>query len=156
MSEENKALIEQFYSSFQKTDAETMTSCYSDNILFEDPAFGILKGDKAKNMWRMLCSRSKDLEIEFTDVEANDHSGSAHWEARYTFDKTGRKVHNIIKASFKFENGKIIEHRDDFNLHKCASQVLGLKGMLLGGTNFFKKKLQSQTNYLLRKFESKD
>ena len=154
MSVENKTLIELFYNSFKKVDADGMTSCYGENILFEDPAFGVLKGNKAKNMWRMLCDRSKDLEIAFTDVEANDHSGTAHWEAAYTFEKTGRKVHNIIHASFKFENGKIIEHRDDFNLHKWASQALGFKGFILGGTSFFKKQLQSQTHSLLLKFEN--
>ena len=29
-----------------------MISCYHDNIIFSDPAFGELKGDDAKAMWQ--------------------------------------------------------------------------------------------------------
>jgi len=147
--------IEQFYTAFQNKDAEKMVACYHDDIVFEDPAFGILKGEKAKNMWRMLCTNSKDLNISFSNVETNENSGKAHWEARYTFSQTGRKVHNVIDAEFEFSNGKIIKHIDHFNLHKWAKQALGLKGLLLGGTSFFKKKLNQQTNNLLTKFEQK-
>jgi ketosteroid isomerase-like protein len=145
--------IEQFYTAFQNQDAEKMVACYHDDIVFEDPAFGILKGEKAKNMWRMLCANSKDLNITFSNVETNENSGKAHWEARYTFSKTGRKVHNVIDAEFEFSNGKIIKHNDNFDLHKWAKQALGFKGLLLGGTSFFKKKLNQQTNSLLTKFE---
>lgn len=56
----------------------------------------------------------------------------AHWEARYDFTATGRKVHNIIDATFEFADGKIIRHRDHFDLHRWAGMALGLKGKLLG------------------------
>ncbi|WP_439151155.1 hypothetical protein [Winogradskyella sp.] len=48
-------LIETFYIAFQKLDAKTMNYCYHNNIVFEDPAFGVLKGNRAKAMWLMLC-----------------------------------------------------------------------------------------------------
>ncbi|UKN03745.1 nuclear transport factor 2 family protein [Paracrocinitomix mangrovi] len=145
-------LIEQFYQSFKDLNAEGMTACYADDVEFEDPAFGKLKGERAKNMWRMLIEsqQGKDFEVTFSDVTEN----SAHWEAKYTFSQSGRKVHNIIKATFVIENGKIIKHTDDFNLHKWAKQALGFKGFLLGRTSFFKKKLQAQTNRLLDKYEA--
>ncbi|VAW11988.1 Ketosteroid isomerase-related protein [hydrothermal vent metagenome] len=101
----------------------------------------------------MLCANSKDLSVAFSEVAIHKDLGKAHWEARYTFGQTGRKVHNVIDAKFEFSNGKIIKHKDDFNLHKWAEQALGLKGLLLGGTSFFKKKLNQQTNNLLTKFE---
>lgn len=134
-----------------------MVSCYHKDIVFEDPAFGILNGEHAKNMWRMLCEsqKEKDFVITYSDIEADDSSGSAHWQAFYTFSRTGRKVHNKIKAKFEFKDGKIIKHTDDFNLHKWSKQALGFKGWLLGNTKFFKRKLNSQTNNLLLNFESK-
>ncbi len=151
-----QSLIEEFYTAFNNLDAETMISCYHKDIVFEDPAFGELKGEHAKNMWRMLCAsqKGKDFTVEFSNVSVDGEKGSAHWEAHYNFSKTGRRVHNKIDANFIFEEGKIISHKDDFNLHKWASQALGFKGKLIGGTNFFKRKLQSQTNHLLSKFES--
>jgi len=147
-------LINTFYTAFQKQDAKAMNACYHDDIVFHDPGFGELRGAEAKAMWTMLCQRAKDFSLEFSNVKANENKGSAHWEAKYTFSQTGRSVHNIIDAEFEFQDGKIIKHTDHFNLHRWAGQALGLKGKLLGGTGFFKKKLQAQTKGMLRKFMS--
>ncbi|WP_108808154.1 nuclear transport factor 2 family protein [Aquimarina spinulae] len=147
-----KNLIETFYTGLSNLDAETMISCYHDDVVFEDPGFGKLKGNRAKGMWRMLCKNARNFRVEFSQVEANDQNGSAHWEAWYSFSKTGRSVHNKIDAQFEFKDGKIIKHTDHFNLHRWASQAIGWKGALLGGTSFFKKKLILQTNKMLDKF----
>lgn len=149
-----KSQIENFYSSFQKLDAKGMNACYHDEIEFTDPAFGTLKGEDAKAMWSMLCKNAKDFKVEFSDVIYDDNKGKAHWEAWYTFSKTGKKIHNVIDAQFEFKDGKIIKHTDDFNLHKWAKQALGFQGLLFGGTNFFQKKLQQQTNKMLTKFKN--
>lgn len=147
-----KKIIETFYTGLSELDADKMISCYHEDIVFEDPGFGQLKGDRAKGMWRMLCKNAKNFKVEFSQVEANEENGTAHWEAWYTFSKTGRSVHNIIDAQFEFKDGKIIKHIDHFNLHRWASQAIGWKGRLLGSTSFFKKKLIQQTNTLLDKF----
>lgn len=151
-----KQLVQTFYSAFKNLDEETMVNCYHEEVVFEDPAFGILKGNHAKNMWRMLCEsqKGKDFKITFSTIQANDLNGSAHWEAYYTFSKTGRKVHNVIEAHFEFKDGKIFKHTDTFNLYKWSKQAFGLTGFLLGWTRFFKNKLNAQTNRLLTKFES--
>ena len=151
-----KNIIENFYTAFANLDAEGMVACYHEDVVFEDPAFGMLKGEKAKNMWRMLCSsqKGKDFTVNFSNIEMSNLGGKAYWEAFYTFSKTGRKVHNKIKAEFKFKDGKIIEHIDTFDLYRWSRQALGFTGFLMGWTTFFKKKLNSQTNMLLSKFEN--
>ena len=147
-----KGLLEKFYTAFQNKDAETMISCYHDDIIFSDPAFGELKREDAKAMWRMLCRNASDLKVEYSDISASLKKGSVHWEAWYTFSKTGRRVHNVVNTEFDFKDGKIVKHKDSFNLHKWATQALGLKGRLFGGTNFFKNKLNQQTNKTLKQF----
>ncbi len=151
-----KNIIESFYQAFKNLDAETMADCYHKDIVFEDPAFGVLKGERAKNMWQMLCEsqKGKNFVVNTYNITCNEKTGSAHWEAFYKFSKTGRKIHNKIDAEFIIKDGKIIKHTDHFNLHNWAKQALGFKGYLMGGTSFFKRKLQLQTNRLLDKFES--
>ena len=148
----NKELITKFYTAFQNKDAQTMASCYHPEIVFSDAVFGTLKEVRARAMWQMLCEAGKDLVIRFDRIEANDDEGHAHWEADYTFSQTGRKVHNFIEAHFKFKDGLIIEHTDNFNLRKWAGQALGFKGKILGGTSFFKNKLRAQTNKKLDRY----
>jgi ketosteroid isomerase-like protein len=125
-------LIQSFYKAFQKRDASTMADCYVPDVRFSDPVFQDLRGFRARAMWQMLCERGKDLELEFTGVEANDQVGRAEWQAWYTFSGTGRSVHNKITARFEFAGGKIRAHQDTFDLWAWSGQALGVKGRLLG------------------------
>ena len=148
-------VIEDFYEAFANLDAKSMVKHYHPDVVFTDPAFGELKGDHAKNMWRMLCysQKNKDFVVKFSDVKSDESQGSANWEAFYTFSKTNRKIHNVIHAEFKFKDGLIIKHTDTFNLYKWSQMAFGLSGYLLGWSGFFKKKLNAQTQQLLAKFE---
>jgi ketosteroid isomerase-like protein len=149
----NTELITNFYQSFANGDAEAMVACYHDSIQFQDPAFGVLKGEDAKNMWRMLIGRNKgNIKISFSNVKANEKTGSADWRAEYVFSVTGRKVINIISAEFEFKDGKIIKHTDSFDIYKWSKQALGMKGYLLGWTSFMQHKIQQQSNSLLKKY----
>ncbi len=128
----NASLLETFYAAFKKRDAETMVGCYHPDIWFSDPVFHDLRGPRAGAMWRMLCARATTLVIEYSGISADDKTGRAHWEARYDFTATGRKVHNVIDATFEFKDGKIIRHADKFDLWRWAGMALGPKGKLLG------------------------
>lgn len=153
----NRDLIEKFYQSFAAKDANGMLSCYHPEIRFEDPAFGILDGKRAGDMWRMLLSNKKsNVVVHFSDVIADDRSGSARWTADYVFSQSGRKVHNIINAKFEFKDNLIVRHTDSFDLYRWSKQALGISGWLLGWTPLFKKKLQQKTNGLLDGFLKKE
>jgi hypothetical protein len=100
----------------------------------------------------MLCARAKDLDIDFSAVAARGTSGSAHWEARYTFSKTGRAVHNVIEASFTFVDEKIIRHADSFSLWKWAGRALGPAGILLGWTPIIRGAVRREARQGLEAF----
>lgn len=150
----NKELIEGFYTAFANHDGKKMASYYHQDIQFQDPAFGILNGFNATDMWNMLLERSKgNLKIEFYDVKATENKGSATWIATYNFSKTNRKVVNKIQASFEFKDGLIYKHTDSFNLWKWSQQALGLKGLLLGWTRFMQNKIQNQALVSLKNYQ---
>jgi ketosteroid isomerase-like protein len=149
----SKELITRFYQAFSQGDAQAMTECYSDNISFEDPAFGKLQGEKAKMMWHMLLSKKgKNPSIEFKNIESDGQKGRAEWIAKYNYGPKNRKVVNNISAEFTFENGKIIDHKDTFDLWKWSRQALGASGLILGWSPFMKKKIHTATNGLLNKY----
>ncbi len=151
----NQAIIEKFYTAFAAGQIEDMLECYHPEIKFEDPAFGAIEGDRAKGMWSMLLERSKgDIDISFRDVESLGDKGSAKWKAVYQYGPKKRNVVNEIEANFVFKDGKIIEHKDDFDLWKWSKQALGVPGLLLGWSGFMRNKIQKTTNGLLDKYMS--
>ena len=82
-------------------------------------------GEEAFAMWRMLCENAKNFRVEARDIEADDTSGKAHWDAYYTFSKTGRPVINRIDARFTFRDGKLTRWRV-FPDHESALAAVGL------------------------------
>lgn len=128
--EANRETIERFYAAFGQCNGAAMTAEYAQDAHFRDPAFGDLQGADIGAMWRMLTSRATDLKIELHEHEADEESGSAHWIARYTFS-TGRPVVNDIQAKFRFADGKIADHVDEFDFRGWAGQALGPSGTLV-------------------------
>ena len=104
----NAELLTGFYAAFAAKDGASMATAYAADAQFSDPVFTDLRGSEVGAMWQMLCSRAADLHIEASAITADDENGSAHWEAWYTFSKTGGKVHNVIDATFEFRDGRII------------------------------------------------
>jgi hypothetical protein len=155
----NAKLIESFYTSFQNLDAAGMKKCYHPDVQFSDPAFPNLKGDQAGAMWTMLIGNlrkgSQPWKLDFSNIQASDTDGSCHWEAHYTLSSTGKKVHNIIEAKFRFKNDLIIIHTDTFNFYRWARMGFGFTGILMGWTPFFRKKVQARVKNLLDSFIAK-
>jgi ketosteroid isomerase-like protein len=151
----NQRTLIKFYTAFSNSDAATMCQCYHTEVQFWDPVFGSLKGNDVCQMWKMLIEKSKgNLKIEYSEIKADDYLGTAQWIASYTFSKTNRKVVNTIHAQFKFKDGLILKHTDDFQIWKWSKQAFGIKGHLLGWTGFFQKKLQQQALLSLQKHKA--
>jgi ketosteroid isomerase-like protein len=143
MSDRNGELVERFYAAFARLDGDAMAACYAPGARFSDPVFTDLRGEEPGAMWRMLTGRAKDLKVQLTEHEATDERGSAHWLADYTFS-TGRKVHNDVRAEFRFEGGLITEHRDSFSFYAWSRQALGPVGLALGWTPIVRGKVQRE------------
>ncbi len=151
----NQELIQKFYTSFQNKDYKGMQDCYADTATFSDSVFKNLDAKKVKAMWHMLVSGGKDMKLTFSNVHADENSGSCDWVAEYTFSLTGNKVINRIHAEFKFKEGKIISHQDAFNFYKWARQAFGLKGFFFGWTNWFQETIQNKSADKLQVFIEK-
>jgi limonene-1,2-epoxide hydrolase len=148
----NAELLTGFYAAFAAKDGASMATAYAADARFSDPVFTDLRGPEVGAMWQMLCSRAADLHIEASAITADDENGSAHWEAWYTFSKTGGKVHNVIDATFEFRDGRIITHRDAFDFWRWAGMALGTSGKLLGWTPFLQNAVRKNARAGLEKY----
>ena len=154
-ADENRALINRFYEAFARRDGAAMAACYHPEARFSDPAFPDLRGAQIGAMWTMLCQRAQDFSLTFRDVQADAERGSAHWEAKYLFSKTGRHVHNIIEAEFSFKDGLIVAHDDRFDFWRWSRQALGPAGLLLGWSGFLSAKVKGEAAKGVAMFKKK-
>lgn len=151
----NLATIDRLYAAMDAGDGQTMASCYTEDAVFEDPAFGTLRDGDVRDMWRMLCARAHDLRATVEEREATDDRGSAQWVADYTFGgPTGRAVRNVVRASYVFRDGLIADHRDEFDLHAWAGQALGPVGRVLGFTPLLGPLIRRRTRGQLAAFQA--
>lgn len=153
----NARLIEGFYRAFAALDAGAMAACYAADARFRDEAFELDGAAEIAAMWRMLChsTRTHGLDawaLEFSEVQADAHTGRAHWEARYRFSATGRRVHNRIQAQFVFRDGLIVEHHDRFDFWSWSRQALGAPGWLLGWSPLLQRKVRARAAASLQAF----
>lgn len=155
MAHPNEQLIERLYDAFNRGDGDAMATCYAPGARFSDPVFTDLGEDEGPAMWRMLTGRANQLSVHLLEHDADDDRGTAHWTADYTF-RTGRRVHNDVRAEFRFRDGKIIEHRDNFDFAGWARQALGPLGQVLGRTPFLHAKVRKQARADLDKFLAQD
>ena len=149
----SRATIERFYKAFAALDTKTMAECYALDAQFEDEVFTLRGRTHIGGMWTMLCANIKknsrtDWKLEVRDITER----SAHWEPTYRFSQTGRMVHNVIDAEFEFDSqGLIKRHRDRFDFWRWSRQALGLRGALLGWSEFLRSKVRRAATRSLAK-----
>ena len=149
----NKDTIEAFYRAFQRRDHQAMVALYHRSIRFSDPMFTELRGIEVAAMWHMLCERATDLEVTLSGViEDGDQTVNARWEARYSFGRKARAIRNKIDATFVFEDGKIIDHADAFNLWRWTRMAFGLPALLTGWSGSVQTKVRARAARSLASF----
>ncbi len=107
MSDIHSALITRFYQAFQRLDAEAMAACYTDDVVFSDPAFGELHGRDASDMWRMLTTRAKDFSrVSITSAPMSARALPIGWRPicsvrpATSWSMTSRRVSFSVTARF--------------------------------------------------------
>jgi hypothetical protein len=152
MDQNNKEFIVRFYSALQTLNYEEMQKAYHPEAQFYDPVFGKLNCAQVKAMWEMLLTRGQDLQVAFSNIHATNATGKCRWEAWYTFSKTKRLVHNIIRSEFEFKDGKIYRQRDRFSLWRWTRYAFGVAGIFLGWSPWIQNEVKQVAQENLRKF----
>lgn len=123
----NKKTVDDFYKAFARKDGAAMTAAYAPGATFSDKVFPNLKGSEPGAMWRMLC-KSDELRILHEIVKAEGDTVTARWIANYKF--LGNDIENHVTATIKLKDGKIVAHKDDFDMKKWLAQAYGFAARL--------------------------
>lgn len=149
----NKVLIEKFYTCLQQSDSDGMLSCYSNDIVYYDPMYDLLRGHEVISMWELFLKSTKNFTLEYSNItDLGDNYYTCDWTASYIYSDTGKRVADIGKAHMKTENGFITEHSDARSLHKWSEQAIGITGKLFGWAGFFRRRIKNDARRALLKY----
>jgi ketosteroid isomerase-like protein len=129
------SVLEKLYTCLNGRDPEGMAACYHEDACFRDIGFTLQGAKQIRSMWQMIADPDTNLRASFTIRHVDDHGGTVDLVDDYTFrekpEDRGRPVHNVIRSEFRFQGGRIIEHRDYCNPLTWGIQALGpVKGVV--------------------------
>ena len=137
--EETRSALIRFYDALARRDAGTMAEMYAPDARFQDAVFS-LRGEEIGGMWRSLLGRAREFSVTYSIAQAAAGRGSVEWTARYLFGgRHPRPVVNVILSELRFENGRIVDQKDDFDFPRWAAQALGTPGRLFGRFAWFRR-----------------
>jgi ketosteroid isomerase-like protein len=120
----NALLLRRLFTALQDRNHERMADCYAPSATFHDIAFDLRDRQEIHAMWHMICDTTS-VTVTIQGIEADEREGVARVVDSYTFSETGNPVVNPIESHFRFENGRILEHRDDCDERSWARQAIG-------------------------------
>jgi ketosteroid isomerase-like protein len=135
---ENGKVLQQLFASVNAHDHRSIAACYHSDAVFRDIAFDLRGAREIQAMWHMICSGDISATVHMLDADAD--KGRVQVTDEYTFSETGRKVRNPIESSFRFKDGRIIEHYDECDPRNWADMALGgVNGFLAGRFEFLRR-----------------
>ncbi|MDH2424099.1 nuclear transport factor 2 family protein [Sphaerisporangium sp. TRM90804] len=146
-------LIRRFYDAFAQADTEVMGRCYHPDVSFGDAVLTEVEGrDRVMAMWRMLLDGG-GVEVTARDITADDHSATAHRTMRYVYPPTGRRVVSNADVLFRFEDGLIVRHHDEFDFRRWSTMAYGRPiGLLFAKTPALRRRVREQARRRLDQY----
>lgn len=153
MMDKNKPIVEEFFNAFSVGQVDKMLKLLDENIIYNDPIFGVLNGEEVRDMWMFKCNYLKDFSLTINAIdELDEEYATCNWTAKFFRNQTGHYLTMNIKSYLKIDNGKITEQSDAYKLSDWLAKVYGLKGRLFGWTGVMKKNEQIKYRGLLEKY----
>ena len=120
-----------------------MAACYHPTR-FSDPVFTDLRGERRRHIEDAHRPRRRPHRRGSPTSAPTTPRAAPTGRPLRTFSATGRRVHNVIDATFAFRDNKIVEHTDVFDFWRWSGQALGPDGKLLGWTPSCATKVRAQ------------
>jgi|GEM_PF-68662 len=122
-------VVQKYFEAFQQGDWKTMSKSYAPDATFQDPIFPKgLKGNQIGAAWGDITQNIKP-KITFSDIKVDGDTVTAKWNAKYQLDLPlfGKNaIDNDITATFKIKDGKIVDHKEHFDLNEYMREATGM------------------------------
>lgn len=129
--------LETFKAAFQQLDKdhlELLDRMYAEDIKFIDPAHSLTGLDEVKNYFSKLYQNVDSITFVFDNELVSEHQATLEWTMNFTHPRlaNNRKITVSGCSWLKFsEDGKVIYHRDFFDLGAMLYEHIPLLGRII-------------------------
>jgi limonene-1,2-epoxide hydrolase len=102
-----------------------LAQLYDESVVFRDPLQTVHGLDAFLAMNRRLASRAREISFSVTDMAEGSSSVFMAWTMRYA-PKVGPALHFEGTTHLKLRGGKVIEHRDYWDLLDSVTDTIPL------------------------------
>ena len=139
---DNQLPVDKFVEIYQKLDKDNLdllTEIYAQNIHFIDPLHEINGLEDLRGYFCGLYSNVKHCQFDISDTYECDDKAFLYWTMHYAHPKlaSGRTISVEGHSKLVFKEGKIINHRDYFNVGEMLYKHIPILG---GVINYIDKR----------------
>ncbi|WP_165735779.1 nuclear transport factor 2 family protein [Pseudoalteromonas sp. C8] len=133
---DNQLPVDKFVEIYQQLDSTTLdllSDIYCDNIQFIDPMHEINGIVELRRYFANLYSNVKHCQFDINDSFDSGNNAFIYWTMHYAHPKlsSGKTISVEGHSKLIFENGKIIKHRDYFNVGELLYKHIPLLGSVI-------------------------
>ena len=126
--DKNTDLIQRQYAAWNAHDADKVASLYTDDVIYEDVAFGLIARGHAemRKMAADFFAGVPDLKLEVVSNTSMGNRGSVEWVFSGTdvgLYKTGKKFSVRGASVYELRGGKFSSNRDYYDSASIMRQV---------------------------------
>lgn len=122
------------YKQLNKHNLELLETIYAPEIHFVDPAHEIRGLDKLKKYFQQLYANVSEINFSFSEMISNNCDAYVQWQMCLIHPKlNGGKeicINGVTFVQFR-DDGKVIYHRDYFDLGSMLYEQIPLLGIII-------------------------
>lgn len=136
----NSATVAQFYQALSKDNLDQLPTIYHDDVVFEDSAHHVEGINALSTYFTQLYENVEQCQFEIEEQHDHDDVGFLVWRMTLIHPKlnSGKRVIVPGVTHLKFQDGKVIFHRDYFDMGQMLYEQLPILGSVI---QFIKRKL---------------
>lgn len=138
LSIQNQDELNRFKSLYQQLNRETITpelisSCYADDIVFQDPFHHVKGVGKLTEYFVSMYSNVEHISFNFTNCWHADDRSMLRWTMQFSHPRirAGELVSVEGCSELQWHNGKIIRHQDFFDAGAMLYEHLPVLGWVI-------------------------
>jgi len=131
------------FSALHRRNPSAIAACYDSAGVFTTPILGDVPAQHLERFWMRLFSRTRDHVLKFKIVDAGLVNARVEGRVSYVLLASGRRVSCPFDSMLHVRDRLIRHHVDNFDPWGWAQMAYGTKGLMLGWSNTWQRRLSN-------------